>query len=395
MHDCSIKLPCRRIVGNNDFDVFSITNTGTMEAGYFRIDNTANKYSALIAGTNGAADGMAIFGYNDGMGKTAHFMIRNRDNKSNTLEVDTNGRGNAIFAKTNGAGNAGDFRIENSTNNANALRAETDGGGNAIFAKTTGDGNVGDFRIENSNSNRVAVYVETNGKDAAVRAKHTGSSGGGGDFVIDNTSNDGNAVRGHTKGTGNAGEFVLDNSGSKSVAVYIKTNGLDAALRAVHTGSGGYAADFDGTVKTKVLEITGGSDLAEPFLMSNSETIPKGSVVVIDDENPGMLKLSDRPYDKHVAGVVSGAGGIKSGLILSQEGIIEGGQNVAISGRVYALTDASNGPIKPGDLLTTSNNPGYVMKAIDKDLAYGAVIGKAMSSLEKGQGLVLVLVNLQ
>ena len=96
-----------------------------------------------------------------------------------------------------------------------------------------------------------------------------------------------------------------------------------------------------------------------------------------------------------MAGVVSGAGGINPGLTLTQEGVLEGGQNVALSGRVYALATAANGPIKPGDLLTTSEVAGHAMKATDFVRWQGAVIGKAMSSLEKGEGLVLVLVNLQ
>jgi hypothetical protein len=35
------------------------------------------------------------------------------------------------------------------------------------------------------------------------------------------------------------------------------------------------------------------------------------------------------------------------------------------------------------------------MKVTDHDQARGAIIGKAMTSLEEGQGLVLVLVSLQ
>jgi len=73
----------------------------------------------------------------------------------------------------------------------------------------------------------------------------------------------------------------------------------------------------------------------------------------------------------------------------------QGGQNVALSGRVYALATAANGPIKPGDLLTTSDIPGHAMKAADFVRWQGAVIGKVMSALENGEGLVLVLVNLQ
>jgi len=154
-------------------------------------------------------------------------------------------------------------------------------------------------------------------------------------------------------------------------------------------------AFFAGTTSARVLEIRGGSDLAEPFEISESQPIPKGALVIIDEENPGQLKLSHQAYDKRVAGVVSGAGGINPGLTLTQQGVMEGGQNVALSGRVYALATAANGPIKPGDLLTTSDVPGHAMKATDRELWPGAVIGKAMSGLEKGEGLVLVLVNLQ
>jgi hypothetical protein len=74
---------------------------------------------------------------------------------------------------------------------------------------------------------------------------------------------------------------------------------------------------------------------------------------------------------------------------------MEGGQNVALSGRVYALATAANCPIKPGDLLTTSEVPGHAMKATDVARSHGTIIGKAMSRLENGEGLVLVLVNLQ
>jgi hypothetical protein len=44
---------------------------------------------------------------------------------------------------------------------------------------------------------------------------------------------------------------------------------------------------------------------------------------------------------------------------------------------------------------TVSHHAGHVTKASDPSQAYGAVIGKAMSSLPEGQGLVLVLVSLQ
>ena len=57
--------------------------------------------------------------------------------------------------------------------------------------------------------------------------------------------------------------------------------------------------------------------------------------------------------------------------------------------------DTANGPIKPGDLLTTSATPGYAMKVADHAKAQGAILGKAMTGLKAGQGFVLVLVSLQ
>ncbi len=152
--------------------------------------------------------------------------------------------------------------------------------------------------------------------------------------------------------------------------------------------------DVSGTTRTEVLTITGGADVAEPFQMSTEE-IPKGAVVVIDDEQPGKLKMSNRAYDGRVAGVISGANGINPGITLTQQGLGDGGQNVALSGRVYVLATASNGAIKPGDFLTSSDFPGHCMKASDHTRAQGAIIGKAMTSLKEAKGMVLVLVTLQ
>lgn len=86
---------------------------------------------------------------------------------------------------------------------------------------------------------------------------------------------------------------------------------------------------------------------------------------------------------------------MKPGLRLHQEGVMEGDHHVALGGRVYVKADAAFGKIKPGDLLTTSSTPGHAMKVKEHDQAQGAILGKAMSRLDEGTGLVLVLVTLQ
>jgi hypothetical protein len=64
-------------------------------------------------------------------------------------------------------------------------------------------------------------------------------------------------------------------------------------------------------------------------------------------------------------------------------------------GKVYCWVDAVSGAIQVGDLLTTSPTPGHAMKAIDRERAFGAVIGKALRPWVEGRGLIPVLLALQ
>jgi hypothetical protein len=83
-------------------------------------------------------------------------------------------------------------------------------------------------------------------------------------------------------------------------------------------------------------------------------------------------------------------------MLMGQVGTPADGKHpVALTGRVYVLADAAKDAIAPGDLLTTSDTPGHAMKVAEPARAQGAIIGKAMSALKEGRGLVLVLVSLQ
>jgi hypothetical protein len=70
-------------------------------------------------------------------------------------------------------------------------------------------------------------------------------------------------------------------------------------------------------------------------------------------------------------------------------------QPIALMGKVFCKVDAQFGPIKVGDLLTTSPTPGHAMKTNDPFKAFGAVIGKALQPLTEGQGLIPILIALQ
>jgi hypothetical protein len=167
-------------------------------------------------------------------------------------------------------------------------------------------------------------------------------------------------------------------------------------------GPKGYAARFTGNVQiigrdsgNLIMELGEGLDIAEGFRIAapkKYEIVP-GSVVIIDSENPGMIKSSEKAYDTRVAGIVSGANGLGSAVKLAGAGF---DVYVALSGRVFCNVDATFDAVEPGDLLTSSDTPGYAMKARDPERTRGAVIGKAMESVERGQKrMILVLVTLQ
>ena len=139
--------------------------------------------------------------------------------------------------------------------------------------------------------------------------------------------------------------------------------------------------------------ILSGSDCAEEFDIANSEQLEPGTVVVFDDES-SVIKCT-RPYDKCVAGVISGAGSFRPGIVLGSNSSSKGRARVALVGRVYCKVDANDFPIAAGDLLTTSSTPGHAMRVLDPSKAFGAIVGKALRPLKSGRGLLPILVTTQ
>ena len=180
--------------------------------------------------------------------------------------------------------------------------------------------------------------------------------------------------------------------------IMARNNGSTATLLLNHEGGDvNISQNGSGRLRTPILEITGGSDLSEQFSVNGEIEAEPGMVVCIDAANPGELIVSSAANDRTVAGIISGAGGVNTGMLMGQrDSVADGDHPVALTGRVYVKCDATSGAIVPGDLLTTSDVAGHAMKVTDHARAQGAIIGKAMTSLDAGeQGLVLVLVTLQ
>jgi hypothetical protein len=135
------------------------------------------------------------------------------------------------------------------------------------------------------------------------------------------------------------------------------------------------------------------ADCAEEFAVSDAAAILSGAVMVLNDQ--GLLEPSAHAYDKRVVGVVSGAGVYKPGIVLDRQPGQANRSPIALVGKVYCQVSADHEPVSVGDLLTTSDIPGYAMKASDPGRAFGSVLGKALQPLPTGRGLLPVLIALQ
>jgi hypothetical protein len=136
------------------------------------------------------------------------------------------------------------------------------------------------------------------------------------------------------------------------------------------------------------------ADVAEEFEIHAEHTsgAAPGTVMVLED--CGRLKPCSAAYDARVVGIIAGAGQFRPGIVLDRNG----GRNrrpIALMGKTYCRVDAAAGPIRVGDLLTTSARAGHAMRASDRQKAFGAVIGKALAPLSEGTGLIPVLVKPQ
>ena len=291
----------------------------------------------------------------------------------------------------------------NATNGASLLLNNSNGLTRASIWGANSGGQVQLFQP--SGTNTVSLFgngsqISTYGSDGLERVRLWGPAYG---EVLLKNSLAGNQTAVQLTANGSSGGILLLNN----------TNGLQRAVIAGNNGGGScnlYRSDGaatitmnaddgagSGLITTSVLQITGGADLSEQFDIESADgAIQPGMVVCIDPEHPGQLAVSSKSYDRAVAGIVSGAGGVKPGMLMGHQGTLADGKHpVALTGRVFCWADASAGPILPGDLLTTSMTPGHAMKVTDSTHAQGAILGKAMGSLQTGKGLVLILVTLQ
>jgi hypothetical protein len=363
-----------------EIDVRSPSGSGTFETLSPRQALTSSPYSLQTRG-------IYVDGANQvGIGTTAPAAkLHVVGAASPRIRLENSGPGNAGVQVAN-ANQGYEWRVTGA--DRMSLIDNTAGDAARITVDTSGNVGIGTATpgtpLEIRGTGPDALRVESS-NTTVTRLTVSNTAPGGLDYSLISTANG--------SGVG-PGLFGVRNNSDTSLPLRIDSNG--------HVGIGGATSATNrlnviGNVECSVLQINGGSDIAEPFEITAAEEIVPGMVVSIDPENPAGLRLATDAYDRTVAGVVSGAGGIKPGMMLRQEGTSANGAHpVALTGRVYCYVDAdANGAVQPGDLLTTSDRPGHAMRVDDPQRASGAILGKALTGLERGRGLVLVLVSLQ
>lgn len=331
--------------------------------------------------------------------------------------------GNNAGLRLGVTGNSGNLEIQD---NAGRPAMHLRGSNAALYVGV--DGNEGDVIVRDAAGREV---LHMNGQNAAL---YVGVSGNEGDVIVRDTSGrevihlDGGSAALYIGARGNEGDLIIRDAAGREVVradansallrigahgnegdlevrdsadrVVMHMNGQNAALYIGAAGNEGdiILRDDDGNDS---IHLNGGSgdiilrnaDAAEKFDLAPLVTAPPGTVMVLDDE--GLLRVADRAYDQRVVGVVAGAGAYKPGLVMNGVKSRFSQAIISMLGRVACKADASYGEIKVGDLLTTSPNAGHAMKVQDRTQAAGAIIGKAMSPLKSGCGLVTLMIALQ
>ena len=164
----------------------------------------------------------------------------------------------------------------------------------------------------------------------------------------------------------------------------------------ISAGSGGGVVFPDATTQTTAWTgVLCGGDYAESVDVSGARTrYEPGDIIVIDLADPENFTKSTSPYSKTVAGIYSTKPGAV-GRRFTDPDKVKAEIPMAMIGIVPTKVSAENGPIERGDLLVTSATAGYAMKGTDSARMLGAVVGKALGSLNNGTGVINVLVTLQ
>jgi hypothetical protein len=307
--------------------------------------------------------------------------------------------------------------VGGTSSGGNGVHGTSTGGDGVLGESDTADGIVGTSKTGNgvgaaSTSGSGVSAVSSTG--AGVSGISTGGSG------VSARSSTGNGVLGQSSsGTGVVGTSFgpsgvtgsASNDGVLGISSHVAGGNTAAAVRAINNGGGDIFLGQAGSTHVARIDSAGtgffdggtqnsGADYAESMPTSdNASTLAPGDVLALDPRHPNDVRLSTQANSPLLAGVYSTKPSV---LAVGNHRIgdsLAGTVPVAMLGIVPTNVSAENGPVHPGDLLTTASTPGYAMKATPVIVSgvpiypAGAVVGKALEPQLSGRGLIEVLVT--
>ncbi|MEP0773567.1 MAG: hypothetical protein HRF46_04295, partial [Acidobacteriota bacterium] len=376
MSDSGLTLPYSATVSSGTFP-FSLTNTnigagvinGTC-AGSNCIRAESSGGTSAVLGAATAAGTYGVWGTNSAGGVGVHGFGKT-----------------GVFGYSNDASSAG-VKGYNSNSGGYGVHGETTGGYGVYGQATTGYG----------------VYAMATTTGTALYASHSGGNhgyiGAAANGVFGKALSSGHGVHGQSNGNGLGNEAIYaEAQGSGGIALHAIANSSDASAVVTNTGSGDLIKAFSsggnlrfrvsnaGNVTADGTFTGGGADFAE--LLPARQGLAPGEVVAVAAD--GRLARSQEPYQASLLGVVSTRPGFVGDLyrdVPDEEKVA-----LAVVGVVPVKVCDEGGPIRPGDPLTSSSRPGVAMRATR--WVPGTVLGKALGTLESGEGEVHVLVMLR
>lgn len=184
-------------------------------------------------------------------------------------------------------------------------------------------------------------------------------------------------------------------TGGTSSNVSQELNNLSATMRfivhnngnvGIGTGTPGHKLAVMGDIAASgtVMGGVGSPDLAENITAAE-RAVEAADVVVANPAGGESVVRSRRAYETSVLGVISTRPGM---LINAQRADVEAGHPrdprqlpLALAGRVPVKVTLEGGPIRPGDLLTSSPTPGHAMRA--EEPWRGGIIGTALEAFPR------------
>jgi hypothetical protein len=192
------------------------------------------------------------------------------------------------------------------------------------------------------------------------------------------------------------GIFLQQVTGNVGIGTTNPGAGYKLDVAGVVNASGGVNFPNGGIQTVAYTGITCGGDYAESVdVAGDRKNYEPGDVLVIGSESRSDVLKSAEPYSTLVAGIYSTKPGTVGRRQTTDAKTSTTEVPMAMVGIVPTKVSAENGSIKRGDLLVTSSTLGYAMKGTDRSKMLGAVVGKALGSLDSGMGVIEVLVTLQ